>query len=96
MKLPGCPAGGGCRTISRLRANRRSLFATVRGKTVEVIEQSAVSADVRMTETETRLLALAMSYWQGAMNAESPVVDDLSERLQSISADFDALLSYSE
>ena len=76
--------------------NRRRHFATRRGMTVEVIEQSAVSADVRMTETETRLLALAMSYWQDAMNAESPVVDDLSERLQRISADFDALLAYSE
>lgn len=63
---------------------------------MEVIEQSAVAAKVRMTETETRLLSLAVRYWQGRMNPDSALVDDLSERLQKITAQFDAGMEAAE
>ena len=63
---------------------------------MEVIEQSEFSAEVRMTETETRLLSLAMRYWRGRMNPESPLVDDLSDRLQRITAGFDAEMEAAE
>ncbi len=62
---------------------------------MEVLEQSEVSAAVRVSETEAKLLSLAMRYWQDAMEADSPLVDDLSERLQKISSDFDVILSAS-
>ena len=65
-------------------------------KPVEVLEQTESSAEVRMTETETRLLSLAMRYWRGRMNPESPLVDDLSERLQKITAEFDAEMEAAE
>ena len=62
---------------------------------MEVLEQSEVSAAVRVSETEAKVLSLAMRYWQDAMEADSPLVDDLSERLQKISSDFDVILSAS-
>jgi hypothetical protein len=60
---------------------------------MDVLEQSGVSAAVRMSETEAKLLSLAMRYWQDAMAADSPLVEDLAERLLQISNDFDAVLS---
>ena len=62
---------------------------------MEVLEQSEVSAAVRVSETEAKVLSLALRYWQDAMEADSPLVDDLSERLQKISNDFDVILSAS-
>lgn len=60
---------------------------------MEVLEQSGVSAAVRLSETEAKLLSLAMCYWQDAMEADSPLVEGLSERLLQISNDFDVVLS---
>ena len=59
---------------------------------MEVLDQSEISASVVITDTEARLLSLAVDYWKGAMDSGSPLVADLSERLREISADFDAVL----
>jgi hypothetical protein len=59
---------------------------------MEVLEQSEVAADVRVSETEARVLFLAMRYWEEAMDTGSPLVEDLSTRLEKISAEFDAVL----
>jgi hypothetical protein len=45
---------------------------------MEVLKQSEISASVLISETEAKLLSLAMEYWQGAMDTGSPVVADLS------------------
>ena len=63
---------------------------------MEVIEQSEITAAVRMSETEAKILFLAMRYWQDAMDTGSPLVDDLSERLGKITADFDTILTGSQ
>ena len=60
---------------------------------MEVLEQSAVSAEVRLSETEATVLALAMRYWRDAMDANSPIVEGLSERLQQITEDFDSVMA---
>ena len=60
---------------------------------MEVIEQSEVSASVRVSETEAKILSLAVRYWKDAMDTGSPLVSDLSERLAIINADFDDILS---
>jgi hypothetical protein len=62
---------------------------------MEVLKQSEISAAVQISETEAKLLSLAVDYWQGAMESGSPLVADLSERLREISADFDAALDCS-
>jgi hypothetical protein len=62
---------------------------------MEVLKQSGISASVLISETEAKLLSLAVEYWQGAMETGSPVVADLSKRLREISADFDAALDAS-
>ncbi len=62
---------------------------------MEVLEQSEVSAAVRVSETEAKVLALAMRYWQDAMETDSPLVDNLSERLKKINDDFDVILNAS-
>jgi len=59
---------------------------------MEVIEQSEISASVKVSETEAKVLFLAMRYWQDAMDTGSPLVEDLSLRLEKITADFDAVL----
>ena len=59
---------------------------------MEVLKQSEISASVLISETEAKLLSLAVEYWQDAMDTGSPVVEDLSRRLREISADFDATL----
>lgn len=60
---------------------------------MEVIEQSEVSASVRVSETEAKILSLAIRYWKDAMDTGSPLVSDLSERLAMINADFDEILA---
>ncbi len=60
---------------------------------MEVLKQSEISASILISETEAKLLSLAVEYWQGAMDTGSPVVADLSDRLREISEDFDALLN---
>ena len=60
---------------------------------MEVIEQSEVSADVRVSETEAKILSLAIRYWKDAMDTGSPLVADLSERLAKINADFDEVMA---
>ena len=62
---------------------------------MEVLRQSEISAAVQISETEAKLLSLAVDYWKGAMESGSPLVADLSERLREISADFDAALDSS-
>jgi len=59
---------------------------------MEVLKQSEIAASVLISETEAKLLSLAVEYWQDAMDTGSPVVADLSERLKEIAADFDAAL----
>ncbi len=59
---------------------------------MEVLKQSEISASVLISETEAKLLSLAVDFWQGAMDTGSPVVADLSDRLREISADFDSAL----
>ncbi len=63
--------------------------------TMEVLKQSEISAAVLISETEAKLLSLAVDYWQGAMESGSPLVADLSERLREITSDFDAALDTS-
>jgi hypothetical protein len=62
---------------------------------MEVLKQSEISASVLISETEAKLLSLAVEFWQGAMDTGSPVVADLSDRLREISADFDSALDSS-
>jgi len=62
---------------------------------MEVLKQSEISASVLISETEAKLLSLAVEFWQDAMDTGSPVVDDLSRRLREISSDFDATLDAS-
>ena len=62
---------------------------------MEVLKQSEISAAVLISETEAKLLSLAVEYWQSAMDTGSPVVADLSERLREISEDFDSVLDSS-
>lgn len=60
---------------------------------MEILEQSEISAAVRMSETEAKVLTLAMRYWQNAMATNNPLVEDLSEQLEEITQDFDAVLT---
>jgi hypothetical protein len=62
---------------------------------MEVLKQSEISASVLISETEAKLLSLAVDYWKGAMESGSPLVADLSERLREITSDFDAALDSS-
>lgn len=62
---------------------------------MQVLKQSGISASVQISETEARLLSLAVEYWQGAMDTNSPLVAGLTQRLREISADFDAALETS-
>jgi hypothetical protein len=62
---------------------------------MEVLKQSEISASVLISETEAKLLSLAVEYWQDAMDTGSPLVADLSERLRKISSDFDSVLDAS-
>ncbi len=62
---------------------------------MEVLKQSEISASVLISETEAKLLSLAVDYWKGAMETGSPVVADLSDRLQEITMAFDAALDQS-
>jgi hypothetical protein len=63
--------------------------------TMEVLKQSEISAAVLISETEAKLLSLAVEYWQGAMDTGTPLVADLSDRLREITSDFDAALDTS-
>jgi hypothetical protein len=62
---------------------------------MEVLKQSEISASVLISETEAKLLSLAVDYWKGAMETGSPVVADLSDRLQEITTAFDDALDQS-
>jgi hypothetical protein len=57
---------------------------------MEILKQSEISAAVQISETEAKLLSLAVDYWQNAMDTGSPLVEDLSVRLREINNDFDA------
>ncbi len=59
---------------------------------MEVLKQSEISASVLISETEAKLLSLAVNYWKGAMETGSPVVADLSDRLQEITDNFDKVM----
>lgn len=59
---------------------------------MEIIKQSELSAAVKISETEAKLLSLAVEYWKDAMDTGSPLVADLSERLREISHDFDVII----
>jgi hypothetical protein len=59
---------------------------------MEILKQSEIAAAVLISETEAKLLSLAVEYWQDAMDTGSPLVADLSERLREITSDFDATL----
>jgi hypothetical protein len=62
---------------------------------MEILKQSEIAAAVLISETEAKLLSLAVEYWQDAMDTGSPLVADLSERLREITSDFDATLDSS-
>ena len=62
---------------------------------MEVLKQSEISAAVLISETEAKLLSLAVEYWQDAMDTGSPLVADLSDRLREIAAEFDQTLDTS-
>lgn len=63
---------------------------------MEVLKKSDVSAAVQISETEARLLSLAVDYWKDAMDSGSPLVADLSTRLREISQDFENVLEDSD
>ena len=59
---------------------------------MEVLKKSQVSAAVKISETEAKLLSLAVDYWKDAMDTDSPLVADLSTRLREISQDFENIM----
>ena len=63
---------------------------------MEVLKQSEISAAVKISETEAKLLSLAMEYWKTAMDTGSPLVADLSTRLREISQDFENVIEDAE
>jgi hypothetical protein len=63
---------------------------------MEVLKQSEISAAVKISETEAKLLSLAMEYWKNAMDTGSPLVADLSTRLREISQDFENVIEDAE
>ncbi len=56
---------------------------------MEVLDQSELAASVKISETEARLLSMAVDYYKNAMGAGSPLVTGLAERLHEISDEFD-------
>ncbi len=63
---------------------------------MEVIDQSELSASVKISETEARLLSMAVDYYQSAMDSGSPLVAGLSDRLKEISDEFDEVMKQLE
>lgn len=63
---------------------------------MEILEQSAVTANVVLSETEAKVLSMAVDYWKNAMDTNSPLVSGLTERLQAITDEFDAVLCSKE
>ena len=63
---------------------------------MEVLDQSELAASVKISETEARLLSMAVDYYKNSMGSGSPLVAGLSERLKEISQDFDDVLSRAE
>jgi hypothetical protein len=63
---------------------------------MEILEQSAVAANVVLSETEAKVLSMAVGYWKEAMDTNSPLVSGLTERLQAITDEFDAVLGDEE
>ena len=73
------------------------LISQLNGESVmEVLEQSEVAANVLLSETEAKVLAMAVGYCKDAMHSDSPLVSGLTERLQAISAEFDAVMADKE
>lgn len=60
---------------------------------MEILEQSEVAASVVLSETEAKVLAMAVGYWKDAMHTDSPMVSGLTERLEAITAEFDAVMA---
>ncbi len=60
---------------------------------MELLDRSEVAASVRISETEARLLSMAVEYYRSAMGAESPLVAGLSERLREIADEFDGVMA---
>ena len=63
---------------------------------MEVLDQSEVAASVKISESEARLLSMAVDYYKSSMGASSAVVAGLSERLHEISAEFDGIMEQVE
>ena len=63
---------------------------------MEVLDQSEVAASVKISESEARLLSMAVDYYRSSMGTSSAVVAGLSERLHEISAEFDGIMEQVE
>jgi hypothetical protein len=63
---------------------------------MDVLDQSELAASVRISETEVRLLSMAVDYYRDAMGSGSPLVAGLCERLKKISEDFDGIMETAE
>ena len=87
-------------TFRRGASDKNSLDLTVHAQdkvsAVEVIKQSEMAASIQISETEAKLLSMAVDYWKGAMSYDSPLAVDLSDRLRDITADFDAVMERAE
>lgn len=63
---------------------------------MEILDQSELEASVRISETEARLLSMAVDYYKTSMGSGSPLVAGLSERLKEISEEFDGIMAQAE
>jgi hypothetical protein len=63
---------------------------------MEVLDQSGVAASVKISETEARLLSMAVDYYKSSMGSDSPLVAGLSERLKEISDEFNEVIARGE
>jgi hypothetical protein len=59
---------------------------------MDILDQSELAASVRISETEARLLSMAVDYYRDAMSSGSPLVAGLSQRLREISEEFDDIM----
>ncbi len=59
---------------------------------MDILDQSELAASVRISDTEARLLSMAVDYYQTSMGSGSPLVAGLSERLREISEEFDGII----
>ncbi len=63
---------------------------------MEVLDQSELAASVKISETEARLLSMAVDYYKSSMGSGSPLVAGLAERLKEISEEFDEVIARGE